>query len=88
MLLLQEVAVHLRKANLTINIAKSHFCMQEIKYLGFIIGHGQLKTDPGKIQAITEFPIPKSTKQLRRFLGMAGWYRRFVDKFLSLLPSC
>jgi len=72
LMLLREVAVHLRKANLTINVAKSHFCMQEIKYLGFIIGYGQLKTDPGKIKAIEDFPIPKSVKQLRRFLGLCA----------------
>lgn len=84
MVLLSEIAGYLRNANLTINIAKSKFCMQEIKYLGFIIGHGKIKTDPGKLTAINEFPIPTTVKQLRRFLGMTGWYRRFVDGYASV----
>lgn len=53
MLLLQEVALCLRKAKLTINISKSKFCMKEIKYLGFIVGDGQIKTDPREDQSQT-----------------------------------
>lgn len=84
MSLLSEIATYLRQANLTINIAKSKFCMKEIKYLGFIIGDGQIKTDPGKVIAIKQFPIPSTVKQLRRFLGLCGWYRRFVDGYATL----
>jgi len=84
MQLIEEVAGYFRKANLTINIAKSKFCMREIKYLGFIIGDGQLKADPGKISVVKEFPKPITTKQLRRFLGLAGWYRQFVENYASI----
>ena len=84
MALLSEIAMYLRKANITINIAKSKFCMQEIKYLGFIIGYGKIKTDPDKVVAINKFPVPVSVKQLRRFLGMCGWYRRFVDGYATI----
>jgi len=58
--------------------------MREIKYLGFIIGDGQLKADPGKISVVKEFPKPITTKQLRRFLGLAGWYRQFVENYASI----
>lgn len=84
LVLLQEVALCLRKANLTINIAKSKFCLTEIKYLGFIVGQGQLRTDSEKIKAIVDFPVPSSVKQLRSFLGLSGWYRRFIDNFSSI----
>ena len=84
MALLEEVATLLRKAGLTINVEKSHFCVKEVKYLGFIVGDGTLKTDPGKISAIKEFPMPKTVKQLRRFLGMTGWYQRFIPNYASI----
>jgi len=84
MKVLAEVGNCLSKSGLTINVSKSKFCVQEVKYLGYVIGKGTLKIDKEKVSAITEFPSPKSTKQLRRFLGMAGWYRRFIDNFASL----
>lgn len=84
LLLLQEIALCLRRANLTINISKSKFCMKEITYLGFIIGDGQIRTNPDKIKAISEFPVPTTVKQLRRFLGLSGWYRRFVENYVTV----
>lgn len=59
--LLKEVAKCLTDANLTIGLKKSQFCFQELKYLGFIIGGGALKTDPEKVQAI------RKLKFLKRF---------------------
>lgn len=69
---LLEVATHLRKAGLTINISKSHFALKKVKYLGYIVGNGTLQVDDDKVMAIKEFPKPKSIKQVRRFLGMTG----------------
>jgi len=56
---LREIAVHIKRAGLTINIGKSHFCMRRVRYLGHIIGDGGIRTDPEKVKAITEFPVPK-----------------------------
>lgn len=81
---LKTVAERLRRANLTINVAKSRFVMKEIRYLGYIVGNGQLKTDPIKVQAIVDFPTPKTVKQIRRFVGMTGWYQRFIRNFSAL----
>lgn len=78
---LQLVADCLRKANLTININKSKFCMQEIKYLGHIVGDGKIRPDPDRIRGITDFPKPTTIRQVRRFMGMAGWYRRYIINF-------
>lgn len=82
--LLREVAARLRMSNLSINVSKSHFCSKELKYLGYIVGGGQLKTDPEKVAAIVNFSLPKSQKQVRRFLGMTGWYRRFIPNYSQL----
>lgn len=78
---LRAVADRLRKANLTINVSKSKFVMREIRYLGYIVGNGQLKTDPLKVEAIASFPVPSTVRQVRRFLGMTGWYQRFIRNF-------
>ena len=63
-----EVAQCLKSAGLTINVRKSKFCQREIKYLGYRIGGRTLKVDPEKVEAIDEFPIPKSPRQVRRAL--------------------
>lgn len=55
-----------------------------MKYLGHIIGHGVIRTDPDKIKAIVEFQLPKSVRQLRRFLGVCGWYCRFIHNFATV----
>lgn len=81
---LQKVAECLRNANLTINVDKSKFCMKEIRYLGYIVGNGCLKTDPDKVQAIRDFPMPKTKKQIRSFLGMTGWYQRFIANYAAI----
>jgi len=83
-ILLTEVAQRLAKANLTINVEKSKFVLRQVKYLGFLVGEGCLRSDPEKVRAIAEFPVPKSAKQIRRFLGMSGWYRRFIQNYAIL----
>lgn len=84
MSILSEVAHCLRTSGLTINVEKSKFCQSEIKYLGYIIGNGQLKTDPSKVEAVANFPQPKTVRQLRSLLGLSGWYRRFVKDFSTI----
>lgn len=61
---LSIIAKELEKTNLTINVEKSKFCLTEVKYLGHVIGNGIISTDPEKIVSISEFPTPKSMKQV------------------------
>lgn len=82
--LLDKVADCLRKANLTIGMKKSKFCFKELKYLGYVVGSGCLKTSPDKISAIMNLKPPKSVREVRSFLGTAGWYRRFIKNYASL----
>lgn len=76
-----RISSEFKKANLTINISKSKFFVTKVNYLGYIIGEGGITTDPEKILAITNWPVPKNLKQVRGFLGLAGWYRRFLHNF-------
>lgn len=81
---LVRLAEQFKKTNLTLNIEKSHFCVTEVKYLGFIIGQGEISTDPGKITSIGNWPATKLVKQVGGFLGLAGWYQRFIANFSEL----
>lgn len=79
--LLKEVADCLRKANLTINLEKSRFGVPQLKFLGYFLSREGLKVNPEKIQPILDYERPITITKLRRFLGMCGYYRRFIDRF-------
>ena len=88
---LVRLADEFKKANLTLNVAKSKFCVTSVKYLGFIIGNGGVSTDPEKIVAVNSWPTPKSVKQVKGFMGLAGFYRRFIHNFsdvMAPISSC
>ncbi|XP_072400990.1 uncharacterized protein [Diabrotica undecimpunctata] len=74
-----------KEANLTVNLDKCNFCRPNLKFLGYVVDSQGLRTDPDKVTAIKDFPIPKTTTQLRRILGMCGYYRRFVRSYSTLL---
>ena len=63
---------------------KSEFGKATVKYLGHIVGQGQVRLLDTKIQAIAKFPIPTSWKELARFLGMARYYRNFCWMFSEI----
>ena len=72
------------KANLTVNLAKTEFCHATVTFLGHLVGQGQVKPLGAKFSAISEFPVPKCKRQLMRFLGMAGYYRKFCKTFSGI----
>lgn len=81
---LRTVFERLKEANLTINLKKCEFCRQSLKYLGFVVDNQGLRTDEGKVAAITQFPVPKTTTEIKRLLGLVGWYRRFIKDFSTI----
>lgn len=70
-------------AGLTINFAKSQFCLSNLKYLGYVIDGAGLRTDPEKVSTILNFPKPTTYTELKRFIGIIDWYRRFVRNFAT-----
>jgi transposase InsO family protein len=78
---LQEVFRRLRAANLRLNPDKCQFGRRSLTYLGHVVTAAGIRTDPDKVAAIRQLATPKTLRQLRRFLGMASWYRRFIPDF-------
>ena len=68
----------LADAGLTLNVKKCMFACTSLKFLGFEVGNGKIKPDVAKIEAIKNFPQPVVKKDMRAFLGLLNFYRRFV----------
>lgn len=79
--ILEEVLHRLRVAGLKLKLEKCDFLKREIVYLGHIVSEQGVRVNPGKIKAITCFPEPKSKKNIKQFLGLAGFFRKFVKGF-------
>jgi hypothetical protein len=62
-------------------VSKCTFAAKQITYLGFVIDEQGVSTCPEKVQAISTWPIPTNVKELKSFLGLAGYYRKFVKHF-------
>ncbi|XP_074658644.1 uncharacterized protein LOC141911553 [Tubulanus polymorphus] len=76
---------NLTAANLTINLSKSEFGKATVRYLGHVVGQGHVKPISAKIQTIIDYPVPIDKKSIMRFLGMAGYYRKFCRNFSSVV---
>lgn len=82
--LLISVLDKLKGAGLTINLEKCEFFRSQLKYLGYVVDASGLRTDPDKVEAILNYATPTNRKELKRFLGTATWYRRFVPNFSTI----
>ena len=81
---LREVLLRLRKSNLTVKLKKCQFGMGECVYLGYVVGNGEVRPDPDKLKAVTNYPVPVTKKEVRGFLGLTGYYRRFINNYASV----
>ena len=88
---LRIVFDRLRRTNLKVQLDKSEFLRKEVLYLGHMITKDGLKPNDDKIKAVLDFPLPKTTKEIKSFLGLIGYYRRFIRDFARItqpLTAC
>lgn len=81
---LREILTTLLDANLKVQLDKSHFLMKEVEFLGYIVTREGIKPNEKKIEVIKDWPVPKNLRQLRGFLGLMGYYRRFIKNFAKI----
>lgn len=81
---LELVASKLSEAELSISRKKSKFCMRKLRFLGMIISERGIEVDESKIEAINNIKRPEQLKQLQSFLGMTGFFRRFIDQYAHI----
>ncbi|KAG8479381.1 hypothetical protein CXB51_029708 [Gossypium anomalum] len=74
----------LREKQLYVKFSKCEFWLNEVTFLGHVVSAEGIKVDPRKIEAILEWKPPRSVTEIRSFLGLAGYYRRFVEGFSVL----
>ena len=81
---LRLVLERLKEVNLKLQPAKCRFARKEMEYLGHILTPDGLKPNPALVSAVQGFSVPTNLKELRRFLRLASYYRRFIPRFASI----
>lgn len=81
---LKQIFEKLREANLKVQLDKSHFFKKEVNYLGHIITPQGVKPNPEKIRAVKEFPIPKTSKEIKSFIGLVSYSRKFIPNLAKI----
>ena len=78
---LEQVFTILHENQLYVKLSKCSFAQQGLEYLGHVISAAGVQTDPAKISAVRDWPVPTNVKQVRGFLGLTGYYRRFIKHY-------
>ena len=80
---ISKILGRLKEAGLTANLSKCAWGQTHCEFLGHLVGEGMVSPADLKVQAVRQFAQPKTKKNVRQFLGLAGYYRRFVPEYAS-----
>jgi hypothetical protein len=80
----EQVIAKINEHNLKISPSKCSFFQEKVNFLGHVVSGEGISTDPEKIAAVTRWPIPKSVHDVRSFLGICSYYRRFIKNFSEI----
>ena len=81
---LEEIFIRLKAAKLKLKLEKCCFFKKHIQYLGHLILEEGIQPLPEKLESIAKMPVPKNPKEVKQFLGLEGYYRKFVPRFADI----
>jgi len=76
----------LREAQLKLKSSKCQMLRKQVSFLGYTVSQAGVGTDPDKVAAVKEWPVPQNLRQSRVFVGLCQYYRRFVPNFSGITP--
>jgi transposase InsO family protein len=81
---LRAVFQRLSEANLKVRPSKCQLFQRKVTFLGYVVSANGIETDEGKIQAVRDWPVPKSVTEVRSFTGLCSYYRKFIEGFAEI----
>ncbi|XP_070002296.1 uncharacterized mitochondrial protein AtMg00860-like [Nicotiana sylvestris] len=84
---LRIVLQTLREKKLYAKFSKCEFCLDSVEFLGHMVSSEGIKVDPKKIDAVQSWPKPSTATEIQSFLGLASYYRHFMEEFSSIAVS-
>lgn len=81
---IEAVLLRLREAGFTVNPEKALFAKKQISFLGHLINQDGISIDPSRTKNIREFPTPKNQKAIARFIGMVGYFHKFIPRYAEI----
>ena len=84
---LKLVFERLQHANLKLKASKCQLFQQEVRFLGHVVSSKGIAADPEKIRAVANWPRPRNLREVRSFLGISSYYRRFIASYSSIARS-
>jgi len=82
--LVEEVLKRLEENDLYVKLEKCAWKVQKVNFLGVVMGQGKIEMEEDKVVGVLNWPVPKMVKDVRKFLGLANYYRQFVKDFAKL----